>query len=88
MSELRKIDDSSNILYKPYVTVEAEKQHFAFASKNIKILLIMGNRENIEAIIDKFSVCGYDFFRIPNAKNFGVPQDRERVIICGFRKDL
>lgn len=49
----------------------------------------MGNGEIIEAIIDEFSACGYDvFYQLLNAKNFGVPQDRERVLICGFRKDL
>lgn len=27
-------------------------------------------------------------YRLVNAKRFGVPQDRERVIIVGFRQDL
>lgn len=46
----------------------------------------MGNGEAIEAIIEEFSACGYDVFcQLLNANKFGVPQDRERVIICGFR---
>ena len=28
------------------------------------------------------------FYRLVNARNYGVPQDRERVVIVGFRKDL
>ena len=49
----------------------------------------MGNGQVMEAIIDEFSACGYNvFYKLVNAKDFGVPQDRERVIICGFRKDL
>ena len=37
----------------------------------------------------EFSDCGYDVYsQLVNAKDFGVPQDRERVIIVGFRKDL
>jgi len=55
----------------------------------VKGLLTMGNGQVIEAIIDEFSSCGYNvFYKLVNAKDFGVPQDRERVIICGFRKDL
>ena len=49
----------------------------------------MGNGQIFDAILDDFSRCGYDvFFQLVNAKNYGVPQDRERVIITGFRKDL
>ena len=89
LSGPRKIDDSRNALYKHYVKIVAEKQPFAFVGENVKGLLTMGNGEIIEAIIDEFSACGYDVFcQLLNAKNFGVPQDRERVIICGFRKDL
>ena len=57
--------------------------------ENVKGLLTMGNGQIIEAIIEEFSACGYNvFYKLVNAKDFGVPQDRERVIICGFRKDL
>lgn len=89
LSGPRKIDDSRNVLYKHYVKIVAEKQPLAFIGENVKGLLTMGNGEIIGAIIDEFSACGYDvFYQLVNAKNFGVPQDRERVIICGFRKDL
>ena len=89
LSGPRKIDDSRNALYKHYVKIVAAKQPKIFVGENVKGLLTMGNGQIIEAIIDEFSACGYDvFYKLVNAKDFGVPQDRERVIICGFRKDL
>ena len=89
LSGPRKIDDSRNVLYKHYVRIVKEKQPLIFVGENVKGLLTMGDGKIIEAIIAEFSDCGYDvFLQLVNAKDFGVPQDRERVIICGFRKDL
>lgn len=89
LSGPRKIDDSRNVLYKHYVRVVREKQPLIFVGENVKGLLTMGDGKIIEAIISEFSDCGYDvFLQLLNAKHFGVPQDRERVIIAGFRKDL
>lgn len=89
LSGPRKIDDSRNALYKHYVRIVAAKQPKIFVGENVKGLLTMGGGQIIEAIVDEFSACGYNvFYKLVNAKDFGVPQDRERVIICGFRKDL
>ncbi len=89
LSGPRKIDDSRNSLYKHYVKVVARKQPKIFVGENVKGLLTMADGQIMEAIISEFSDCGYNvFFQLVNAKYFGVPQDRERVIISGFRKDL
>ena len=89
LSGPRKIDDSRNVLYKHYVKLVKQNQPLVFVGENVKGLLTMGNGQIIEAIIEDFSQCGYNvFYKLVNAKNFGVPQDRERIIIVGFRKDL
>jgi len=89
LSGPRKIDDSRNVLYKHYVQLVRQNKPMAFIGENVKGLLTMGNGQIIEAIVSDFAECGYDvFYKLINAKNFGVPQDRERVIIVGFRKDL
>ena len=89
LSGPRKLDDSRNVLYKHYVKLVRQNQPLAFIGENVKGLLTMGNGQVIEAIIEDFSNCGYDvYYRLVNARNYGVPQDRERVIIIGFRKDL
>lgn len=89
LSGPRKIDDSRNVLYKHYVKLVRQNKPMAFIGENVKGLLTMGGGQIIEAIVADFSECGYDvFYKLVNAKNFGVPQDRERVIIVGFRKDL
>lgn len=89
LSGPRKIDDSRNILYKHYVKIVKEKQPLMFVGENVKGLLTMGNGDIIDAIVNEFSECGYDVhYQLLNAKDYEVPQDRERVIICGFRKDL
>lgn len=89
LSGPRKLDDSRNTLYKHYVKVVKSLQPKVFVGENVKGLLSMGNGEILNAIIDDFAACGYDvFYQLVNAKNYEVPQDRERIIITGFRKDL
>lgn len=89
LSGPRKIDDSRNVLYKHYVKLVRQNKPMAFIGENVKGLLTMGDGKIIEAIVADFADCGYDvFYKLVNAKDFGVPQDRERVIIVGFRKDL
>lgn len=89
LSGPRKIDDSRNVLYKHYVKLVKQNRPLAFVGENVKGLLTMGNGQIIEAVIEDFSNCGYNvYYKLVNAKQFGVPQDRERVIIIGFRKDL
>ena len=89
LSGPRKIDDSRNTLYKHYVRIVKDKKPLAFIGENVKGLLTMGNGAIIEAIVAEFAECGYDvYFKLLNARDYGVPQDRERVLICGFRKDL
>lgn len=89
LSGPRKIDDSRNILYKHYVKIVKAKKPKIFVGENVKGLLTMADGLIFEAIKAEFSECGYDVYsQLVNAKDFGVPQDRERVIIVGFRKDL
>lgn len=89
LSGPRKLDDSRNTLYKHYVEIVKQKQPKVFVGENVKGLLSMGNGEVMDAIIAAFADCGYDvFYELVNAKNYGVPQDRERVIITGFRHDM
>ena len=85
----RKLDDSRNVLYKQYVRIVKAKKPMMFVGENVKGLLSMGNGSVINAIVEEFSECGYDvYYKLLNARDYEVPEDRERVIIVGFRKDL
>lgn len=89
LSGPRKIDDSRNTLYKYYVNIVKAKQPLLFVGENVKGILTMGGGSIIDAIVSEFAECGYDVkYQLVNARDYGVPQDRERVIITGFRKDL
>lgn len=85
----RKLDDSRNRLYKNYVKYLEEKQPMAFVGENVKGMLTLGNGEIFKAIKQDMYSKGYTlFYELLNASNYGVPQDRQRVIIIGFRNDL
>lgn len=87
----RKIDDKRNSLYKYFVNLVEEKQPYAFVAENVKGILTLGSGEILEAIIEDFATRGegYDVYvELVNASDYGVPQDRWRVIMVGFRKDL
>ncbi|NMA66805.1 MAG: DNA cytosine methyltransferase [Clostridiaceae bacterium] len=85
----RKIDDKRNTLYRYFVKLLDINKPYAFIAENVKGILTLGGGSIIEAIIEDFADKGYDVYpSLVNAADYGVPQDRWRVILVGFRKDL
>jgi len=85
----RKVDDKRNILYRYFVAVIEKIQPKAFIAENVKGILTLGNGEIIKAIVEEFSSRGYNVqFKLLNAADYKVPEDRFRVIMVGVRKDL
>lgn len=62
----------------------------AFVMENVKALAEMAVWEPVrERYLERMDGLGYDVRPfLLNAKDFGVPQKRERVFFVGFRKDL
>ncbi len=85
----RKIDDKRNSLYRYFVKLLELNHPYAFVAENVKGILTLGDGEIITAIIEDFSDKGYDVYpNLVNSADYGVPQDRWRVLMIGFRKDL
>jgi DNA (cytosine-5)-methyltransferase 1 len=61
----------------------------AFLLENVKGLLNHKKGETFEVIKNTLNDLGYKIhYKVLNAKNFGVPQNRERIYIVGFKDDL
>lgn len=77
----RLIDDPRNYLYKNYVrAVSIVKPRF-FVMENVKGMLPVASQ-----VIEDFEAIGYSTScKVLNAKDFGVPQNRERLIYIGNR---
>ena len=77
----RLIDDPRNYLYKSYVEVVKKSQPSFFVMENVKGMLSVANQ-----VVEDFNAIGYNVeYHILNAKDFGVPQNRERLIYIGNR---
>lgn len=60
-----------------------------FIAENVKSLLLSRHASSLKKVIEDFSSIGYNVsFQLFDAADYGVPQNRERVIIAGVRKDL
>lgn len=83
----RIINDPRNVLYKYYVkAVESLKPKF-FVMENVKGMLSVAEqvKEDFHSLQDVDYEVAYHVF---NAKDFSVPQNRERLIYIGIRKDI
>ncbi|MCQ2511785.1 MAG: DNA cytosine methyltransferase [Lachnospiraceae bacterium] len=57
--------------------------------ENVKGLVIHDKGRTFKIITKTFEDLGYKvFYKILNSKNFGVPQNRERIYIVAFRNDI
>lgn len=85
----RRIDDSRNTLYKHFVRAVEVRKPYAFIAENVKGILTLGGGAILEAIIQDFEDRGYHVeFKLLNAADYEVPQNRERVIFVGLRHDI
>ena len=57
--------------------------------ENVKNLLSKNHRHNFENYLETMESLGYkNYYQVLNAKDYGIPQNRERVFTISIRKDL
>ena len=88
-AHIRKVDDERNVLYKFFVKVISERKPKVFVAENVKGILTLDKGRVIMTILYDFTLAGYKVTaNLVNAADYGVPQDRERVFLIGFRNDF
>ncbi|MGL5034598.1 MAG: DNA cytosine methyltransferase, partial [Microcystaceae cyanobacterium] len=87
----RAFDDPRNFLVKEFVRLVKELQPDYFLFENVKGLTLGHHRQFLEELITEFAAINYQVgspWRVLNASNYGVPQNRERLILLGAKQDL
>jgi len=85
----RSMEDERNFLYKELMRLIKDKKPKFFVGENVKGLLSMQKGKVIEMIVNDFKSLGYKVdYKLLKASDYGVPQNRERVVIIGNRLGL
>jgi len=66
-----------------------QSKPYIFVAENVKGMMTLGKGEVFKQIVQDFAAAGYRIYhKLLNAKDYGVPQIRERVILVGVRNDI
>ncbi len=83
----RVIDDERNKLYKSFVKFVGFFNPKAFLMENVPNIVSMGKGVIKDSIIKDFEKLGYKVvYKVLIASDYGVPQNRKRVIFIGVKK--
>lgn len=83
------VGDPRNYLYKLYIEVLKKYTPTMFVFENVPGLLTANGGQYFEDMKKAFKAAGYTIdHTVLNAKSFDVLQDRRRVILIGWKKDL
>ena len=78
----------SSLMYETLRIVEKLKPKYVIW-ENVKNLLSAKHRHNFDAYLEAMERLGYrSQYQVLNAKDYGVPQNRERVFTVSIRNDL
>lgn len=78
----------SSLMYETLRIVEKLKPKYVIW-ENVKNLLSKKHRHNFDAYIESMQHLGYvSSFQVLNAKDYGIPQNRERVFTVSIREDV
>lgn len=82
-------DDTRGTLFFDVARILKEKKPMAFLLENVRGLSNHDGGKTLEVILKTLVELGYDTeWKVLNAKNYGVPQNRERWYCYGIRRDL
>ena len=78
----------SGLFFKALDVIECAKPKIAIA-ENVKALTSKKFTEEFKIVLDSLEKAGYhNYWKVLNAKDYGIPQNRERVFIVSIRKDI
>ena len=78
----------SGLFFKALDVIECVKPKIAIA-ENVKALTSKKFTEEFKIVLDSLEKAGYhNYWKVLNAKDYGIPQNRERVFIVSIRKDV
>jgi len=82
----RSEEDERTLLYKEMLRVIKDKQPKFFVGENVEGMFSFGDRTILSTIIKECEKLGYNTtYRILNASDYGVAQNRKRIFIMGNR---
>lgn len=87
----RVLEDPRNSLVFHYLRLVSEIKPKSFVFENVKGLTLGEHKKLLEEFIEEAGKSGYKVispYRVLNASDFGVPQDRQRLFIVGVKKGL
>jgi DNA (cytosine-5)-methyltransferase 1 len=80
------LDDTRGTLFYDYARLIKEMSPKVFIYENVPGMLVHDGGNTWKVIHEVFESLGYHvFYQILNAKNYGIPQDRRRLFVVGFR---
>lgn len=86
---MRGGNDSRGQLFYEYVRLLRDKKPLFFFAENVPGIVSTAHKAAFDKLLTNFYNIGYDInYCILNAKNYGVPQERIRVIIVGYLRDI
>ncbi|PIQ79804.1 DNA (cytosine-5-)-methyltransferase [Candidatus Peregrinibacteria bacterium CG11_big_fil_rev_8_21_14_0_20_41_10] len=85
----RGINDKRGQLFYEYIRVLKDKKPLFFLAENVSGILLPKHKEAFQEIINQFKKLDYNVtYKLLNAHDYNVPQDRKRVIIIGYHKSI
>jgi DNA (cytosine-5)-methyltransferase 1 len=78
----------SGLFFEALRIIEDTQPKFAIC-ENVKALTSKKFAKEFQTVLDSLNDAGYvNYWKVLNAKDYGVPQNRERVFIVSIRKDI
>lgn len=78
----------SGLFFEALRIIDDYRPKFAIA-ENVKALVSKKFTEEFNIILESLEEVGYNnYYAVLNAKDYGIPQNRERVFIISIRKDI
>lgn len=85
----RGLEDTRGTLFYEYARLVKEIQPKVFIYENVKAVKSNDNGRTWKTMQRVFTDLGYNWYSdILNARNYGIPQNRERLFVVGVRKDI
>ena len=95
MGKQHGLSDTRGTLFYEYIRLVEEIQPKVFIYENVRAVLSNDCGRTWEVMKDIFNQLNYNVFYINgdepsilNAKDYGIPQNRKRLFVVGFRSDL